>query len=361
MPTDFWPLSSPPPPPPAAETLVELGYENVRAEESTGSLTVWYENRRRPTQLEALADVLTAVARTATGDTEVRVVPLRENQPLLLVTTRAQAIETALASRSALAATVRRDAPSPPPEPLAPTFNRSDVFLQPAFRFDQATYALLARADTYTPVGPGLSLLGRFQASVFPQLGFDPPRGAFRSSGWMAQGVPAVFQIAFDGPQAQLQGEVGYELFRGLGFLKMRGGLAQNRFPELIGRAEAHLPWWDMILAGGWGTYPAGDSGPFAVLSRTYSRTRLDFGAFRGQYGTKFQATINIDLGPNPRPAPSALRLIPIGPWRFTYRATAYAGSEPLQPAPDIDEFLDRMTPAYVESHLDQLPWPDSR
>lgn len=360
MPTAFWPLAAPPPPPSAAQALVELGYENVRARASSESLTVWYENRRRPTQLEALADVLTAVAMTATGDPEVRVIPLREDQPLLLLTTRPGAIARARVAGGWLEASVRREAPDPPPDPLAPTFNHSDVALQPAIRFDQSSYALLARADACTPLGPGVSLLGRLQGAVYPQPGLDPPRAAFRSSGWMAPDVPAVFQIAFDGPQPQLQGEVAWELFRGLGFLKLRGGMAQDRFPELVARAEAHLPWWDLALSGGWGTYPAGDSGPFAVLTRTYSRTRLDFGAFGSEYGTKFQATIQIDLGPNPRPAPSALRLIPVGPWKFTYRATAYAGSETLQPAPDVDEFLDRLTPAYVEAHLDRLPWPEA-
>ncbi len=348
----------PPPAPAIATRLVDLGYENVRVVEASDSVTVWFENRRHPTQLEGIAEVLVAASPLATPDAHIRLVPLRDDIPLLTVETTPLAVGAALHARVPLAARITGPS-APPDDPLNPAFNRSDVALQPAFRFDQSTYALLARAEGYTPVGTGLRLMGRVQGAVYPTLSIDPPRLAFRSSGWMAPDFPAVFQIGSDEGKAHVAGEVGYQAFGGLGFLKVKGGLVQDRFPEFVAKAEARVPWLDLTLGGGWGQWPLGDWGPFVTLRRTFPRSLLELGAYKTHFGTHFRATFGIDLGPNPRPAPSSLRVLPIGYWQMSYLATAYPGADALQPDPDVDEFQDRLTPAYVEAHLGALPWPE--
>ncbi len=351
------PVFGPPPPPPAAVRLVELGYENVRVIETSKSLAVWYENRRHVYPLAALAEVLAAVSPGATGDAELRVVPLRDDMPLVEITTTPADVTTAIESRSRLTAVISRGT-APPIDPLNSAGNRLDVSLQPNIRFTQVDYAYLARSEFASQLGPGLRVLGRVQAAIYPTLGWDPFFAALRSSGWMAQDVPAVFQIGIDRGKAHLAGEVAYQAFGGLGFLRLKGGLVQDSYPEFVAKAEARIPVWDLQVGGGWASWPVGDYGPFFSVKRHYSRSLVEASAFRTNFGTQFRLTFGMDLGPDPRPAPSSIRFVPIGLWQITYLATAYAAADELRPDPDIDDFQQRLTPAYVETHLDRLPWP---
>ncbi|MBI6546139.1 MAG: hypothetical protein HY692_05055 [Cyanobacteria bacterium NC_groundwater_1444_Ag_S-0.65um_54_12] len=344
---------------PVVEQLQALGYENLRLNEASASITVWYENRRRPTQLEAIAEVLTVIVPLTGNNVLVRLVPCMDDQPLLTLVAASSEIAAAVTRRGPLKAQVEPPiAPPSPDTPVSPTWNHVDLTIQPAQRFSQQSYDLLARLELAAPVRAGLRITGRLQAAFLPRQNLEPPRGTLRSVGWLAPGVPAVFNVSLVAGGLQTGGEIGYELARGLGFLKLRGGLAQNRFSELIIKAESHLPWWDCVLSAGWGTYALGDWGPFATFSRTYSRSRIDIGAFRTHYGTQFRATLAIDWGPNPRSQPATLRLIPGGFYQTSYLATAYLAAQTLDPPPDIDGFLDRFTPAYLEVHLDRLPWP---
>lgn len=341
-----------------AQRLVQLGYENIRVVPSPGAVEVWYENHRRPDPLEALAEVLEAVAQTTPPDATISVVPLSDDQPLLDVRTTAAAVLRAHDQHVPLAATVGGPIAPPPEGRLASTFETTDITLQPAYRFDQTSYALLARAFADAPISSGLRLFLQGQAPFYPKPSFDPLEGALYTSGWMAPDVPAVFDIGFNGNKVQGGGEVAYEIAGGYGELKLRGGLAQDRFPELIATAQANLPWWDLSVAGGWGTYELGDWGPFGTITRTWPRSELQLGAFDSNYGLQFRATFAIDFGPDPRPQPSEFRFIPLGRWQTQYDATAYQAAQTIEPGPSVDDFLDRMTPAYVAAHLDRLPWP---
>ncbi len=361
-----------------ARRLVDLGYENIRAVTSAQQVRVWYENRRRPDPMAALAEVLAAVAPLAPPDATVSVIPLSDDQPLLDVETTAAAILRAEGQlvTPAASATLEPGEPAPgtghreplvatigppimpPRRALASTAETTDITIQPAYRFNQTSYALLARAYANAPISSGLRVFAQVQAPVYPKLGVDPAIGAIYSSGWLAPDVPAQFDVGFNGSSAQVGGEAAYEIAGGLGMLELRGGLAQNRFPELIATAAANLPWWDLSLAGGWGTYELGDFGPFATLTRTFPRSAFQVGAFDSGYGLQFRATFSIDYGPDPRPAPSTFRVIPFGRFQTQYAATAYQAAQRITPGPSVADFLDRMTPAYVRAHLDRLPWP---
>lgn len=356
-----------------ALALRDLGYENLRYQAASSSITIWYENRRRPGQLAALAEVMATVAPMAPPDTTICLVPLRDDQPILSVRTTAASIIAARSSSTPLSASVAGPEPLPVDaallrmgsslavaEALGSTFNNSDLTLQPAWRFNQTTFSLLARADASIPLSSGLRILARTQVPFWPTLGFDPPVGVLRSSGWMTTDVPAVFQLGFDGPKALIAGEIGYQVLRGLGFLKLRGGFLQDAFPELIAKAEASVPQWDLTLGAGYGTYLLGDWGPFFSLTRTFPRSRVALLVSRTNYGTQFRGTFTIDLGPDPRPAPAPARILPGGVFTTSYYATAYDGGKEISPEPDINDFLDRLTPAYVEAHLDDLPWPSN-
>ncbi|MBM3271211.1 MAG: hypothetical protein FJZ01_26560 [Candidatus Sericytochromatia bacterium] len=132
----------------------------------------------------------------------------------------------------------------------------------------------------------------------------------------------------------------------------------QDALPEVVAKAEARVPVWDFHIGGGYGHWPAGDWGPFFSVRRNFPRSLVEASVFKTSFGTQFRATLGMDFGPNPRPAPAAIRFVPIGLWQLTYLATAYAAADELSPDPDIDDFLQRLTPAYVAAHLDRLPWP---
>ncbi|MBU6428145.1 MAG: hypothetical protein KGR26_03980, partial [Cyanobacteria bacterium REEB65] len=57
----------------AAQRLVDLGYENIRAWVEPQQVTVWYENRRRADPLAALAEVMAAEAPLASPDARIRI------------------------------------------------------------------------------------------------------------------------------------------------------------------------------------------------------------------------------------------------------------------------------------------------
>ncbi|MBM3270236.1 MAG: hypothetical protein FJZ01_21590, partial [Candidatus Sericytochromatia bacterium] len=210
-----FPVLGPPPPPPAAVRLADLGYESVRVIETSRSVAVWYENRRQVYPLAALAEVLAVVSRIATPDAELRVVPLRDDQPLVEVSTTPAAVVRAIESGTKLQARVGAGV-RPAIDPINPAREHMDVSLQPNIRFNQQEYAYFARSDLAAQVGPGLRALGRIQASVYPTLGWDPGFVALRSSGWMAPDVPAVFQLGLDSGKAHLAGEVAYQILGGL-------------------------------------------------------------------------------------------------------------------------------------------------
>ncbi|MBU6429034.1 MAG: hypothetical protein KGR26_08495, partial [Cyanobacteria bacterium REEB65] len=247
----------------------------------------------------------------------------------------------------------------PPDHPLASTAETTDVTLQPGFSFSPTNYAILAVAKADAPISSGLRVFAQLQGSVYPKAAFDSPLGAMYTSGWMAPNLPAVFDVGFNGNAARIGGEVAYEIAGGYGLFKLRGGFAQNRFPELVGTIEANLPWWDLSVGGGWGTYELGDWGPFATLTRTFPRSQFSLGVYDSNFGVQFRGTLAIDFGPDPRPKPAVFRLIPFGPMQQEYDATAYQAAHLIAPGPDVEAFLDRMTPAYVQAHLDHLPWPD--
>jgi hypothetical protein len=337
--------------------LVTEGYENVRVVETASSISVWCENRKYFDSLDALAEVLAIVSPLATTDASVFLIPLRNDQPILEVQTTPGAVRRAVSGRTRLEAKVLPPR-NPPFEPLSSTANKADVALQPALRFDQTSYSYLARADVSAPIGSGLRGVARLQAPVYPQFGFDPPTLALRSSGWMAPDIPAVFQVGTSANRAHLAGEVGYQALGGYAFAKLKGALVQDAFPEFVAKAEARIPVWDLTIAGGWGQWPLGDWGPFFSVRRRFHRTMVEATVTKTHYGTQFRGTFGINLGFDPKPAPSTLRVLPIGYYQMSYYATAYSAADPVQPDPEVDEFLDRLTPAYVEAHLDALPWP---
>lgn len=346
------------PPPAIIVRLGEVGYENLRLLEASDSCTVWYENRRHFSQLAAMAEVLAIVAPLATPDATLAVVPLREDQPMLRLLTRPEAVTVALKSRTPLAAEVVA-APNAPSDAFNTTALRTDLAIQPSLRFDQETYAYLARASWQSGVTRGISMIGRIQAPFYPAFAFDSPRVALRASGWLWPEIPGVFQLGWDKARPHVAGEIGYLPFGGVLGLKLNGGFVQGQFPQLVGKAELRLPWWDLIIGGGGGQWLLGDGGPFVMVSRTFPRSVVEVAAFRTQYGTQFRATFGIDLGYDPRPAPGVLRVLPIGFWQFRYFASAYTAAAPIEPEPSVDDFVDRLTPAYVSTHLDKLPWPD--
>lgn len=352
------PILGPPPPPPAAVAVVDRGYENVRVVETGKAITVWYENRRFFNALDGLAEVLAIVAPLATPDASLNLIPLRDDQPLLELETTPRAVMGAATKGGRLEARILPPR-NPPFDPLAPTANRADMTLQPALRFDQLSYSYLARADIAAPIGNGLRGVARLQAPVYPQFGFDPPTLALRSSGWMAPDVPAVFQVGTSANRAHLAGEVAYQVLGGYGFLKVKGALVQDAFPEFVAKAEARVPIWDLTLAGGWGQWPLGDWGPFFSVRRRFDRTMVEATVTKTHYGTQFRGTLGINLGFDPKPAPGTLRILPIGYYQMSYYATAYSAADPIQPDPEVDDFQDRLTPAFLEAHLSSLPWPE--
>lgn len=341
------------------DRLVAEGFENVAVESRGQKTTVWFEDRRSLDANAGLGQVARLAAVDGLTSATVELVPLHERLPVLgvevPVTGLRDYLEGRLSEREFGASLNFEPAPPMPPGEVANgSIGRLELQLTPGYAFSDRLFGY-ANSTLRAQVAPGWHAQGRLQAQFYPDWALAPTFGLVGGRRAIAPRVEAAWSFGrWNAERYGAEGELAGWLGEGEWLWRARASLVTSLVASAVGSMEYRFPWADTYARVGAGFYPAGDRAVSVAFGRLFSRSEVEAGYFRSDYGNQLKATLITYLGPGRRPDPRPFRVEAPGWMEFDYRATAPRGATLLWPEPEAGIAWRRMTPDYVKRHLEE-------
>lgn len=338
------------------DRLVAEGFENVAVEQRGQTTYVWFEDRRSLDPTTGLGQVARLALPTLATE-KVELVPLRERLPVIGVGMRLNDLGAFLknaSSEEAFAAYLTFDVEPPdlPPTSTNSSVLRPELAITPGYSFSDRLNGYL-NFNIRSQVAQGWHAVARAQTQIYPDWSIYPAFLLLGGHRQLAPRVDAAWSIGrWNSERYGAEGELAGWLGHGEWLWRLRTSVVTTLVPAAVATIEYRLPWADTFTRAGGGFYPAGDRALFLTFGRIFSRSEVEAGYFRSDFGNQLRASISTYLGPDRRPDPSPFRVEAPGWFEVDYRATAPRGATLLWPEPEAGISWRRLTPDYVRKHL---------
>lgn len=339
------------------DRLVAEGFENVAVETRAGTTLVWFEDRRSLDANVGLGQVARLAAAQELPGESVELVAQHERFPVLGVRFSLSGLRAYLegkVSEQAFRQQVAFD-PAPPAAPAQVANSsvfRPELQVTPGYAFSDRLFGY-ANSTLRAQITPGWHAQGRLQVQFYPDWALAPTFGLVGGHRAIAPRMDAAWSLGrWSGDRYGAEGELAGWLGEGEWLWRARTSLVTTLVASFVTTLEYRLPWADAFTRVGGGFYPAGDRAVFVTFGRLFSRSEVEAGYFRSDYGNQLKATLITYLGPGRRPDPRPFRVEAPGWMEFDYRATAPRGATELWPEPEAGVAWRRLTPDYVRRHL---------
>ncbi len=337
-----------------------LGYENLALESGEGWKRIFFENKRSFLEIEALREVLRALA----GPPEEIVTLVVQNKKIAILALRFRQgdlfdFREGRLSSEAFAEKLEFPEPSTVPATSDSSLFRTDLTFTPQPALVLGKFFFFGNYEARSLWAPGLSSFVRLQTA---SEGFYPTVISHATLGyqnrWKDFSFAALFgRMGYDDYLTLLNGwdtEAEYRLFEGQLRLKAEWGQRDGELPQRLYSLNWHHP-QDIALSGGYGYFPRGDRGFFVKAGRQFSRSQLELEAAQTRLGSMFRVGLGINPWPGLFPKPSFLRVYAPGWFTSEYRAGGKTAGVTFWPRADSDELFERLSPAYLRAHLPEL------
>jgi hypothetical protein len=342
--------------------LQQLGYENLVVQPEPRGLTVWYENRRRRLEIDALGEVLRVASAGLGPDQVLTVLPERDRVPLLRVRTRVGDLRDFLSGRLDTKGFGDRLEITPPPgDAPAPQANSSRFIprlsLSPGYFFS-VSFNGFVDGTLDVPLGTGLSGSTNERLSLYP---FGPATWTFaelEGHRWLTSNLLGAWSAGrlWDGTYGA-QAEVAGQLGGGDWVWRIHGGAFNNLPVIAFTSLERRFFPLDVVFVGGVGVFENGDRAIYLRAIRWFGRSQIESAVYRSDLGIQLRMGLTIDLGPDPLPT-GPVRIVP-GTFDNQYRVTKPAAATLPFPSVDTDRVLGRLSPSYVRAHVEEWRHPE--